>query len=70
MTDLAVQNNHQLPEMLTYINLWKKPVADYRDSESWCYCVRDKNEQYAAPYPWQDLAPARTLLRCSSTTRG
>ena len=51
MTGLAAQNNHQLPEMLTYINLWKKPVATYNDSEAWCYCVRDKNGQYAGAIP-------------------
>lgn len=51
ITGLASQNNHQLPEMLTYINLWKKPVSAYLDSESWCYCVRDKNESYAGAIP-------------------
>lgn len=51
ITGLAAQNNHQLPEMLTYINLWHKPVAHYRDSETWCYCVRDRNEQYAGAIP-------------------
>ena len=51
MTRLAAQNNHQLPEMLTYINLWKKPVATYNDSEAWCYCIRDKNGQYAGAIP-------------------
>ncbi|MFN7830683.1 MAG: hypothetical protein ACK5Q2_01745, partial [Bacteroidota bacterium] len=50
-TGMAAQNNHQLPEMLTYINLWKKSVARYNDSEAWCYCVRDKNGQYAGAIP-------------------
>lgn len=28
-----------------------RTVATYNDSEAWCYCVRDKNGQYAGAIP-------------------
>ncbi len=51
LTALAEANNGQLPEMLTYNNLWKEPVEKYADNEAWCRCVSHENGRYAGSIP-------------------
>lgn len=51
LTGYAALNHNQLPEMLTYINLWKQKPSEYAANEEWCYCIRDKNNQYAGAIP-------------------
>lgn len=65
ITELAVQNGGQLPEMLTYRNLWKKPVSEYVENEVWCYCIRDQNAQYAGAVPMVGYGAGAYVLALS-----
>lgn len=67
MTQYAAWNHHQFPEMLTYNNLWNRPVSDYQDNEAWCYCVRDKNNQYAGAIPMAGYGAGAYVLALFST---
>lgn len=62
VTDQAAVNNNTIPEMYSNRLQMEKVTENFRSSDIWCNCIRDKDDQYIGTIPMVGYGSAAYIL--------
>jgi GH15 family glucan-1,4-alpha-glucosidase len=62
VTEQAAKNNNTIPEMYSNKLQMDKVTDDFRSSNIWCNCIRDKDDQYIGAIPMVGYGSAAYII--------
>jgi GH15 family glucan-1,4-alpha-glucosidase len=62
VTEQAAVNNNTIPEMYSNKSQMDKVTENFRSSNIWCNCIRDKDDQYIGTIPMVGYGSAAYVL--------